>query len=59
MPNIHGIFMAYNRLGVVQNWLADRSAYGFFGGGLTSTDASNLYNRLHTYLVAVGAPSGC
>ena len=29
----------------------------FIGGGLTSTQAANVYSRIHTYLTAVGAPS--
>lgn len=31
----------------------------FGGGTLTGTQASQIYNRLHTYFTAVGAPSGC
>jgi hypothetical protein len=31
----------------------------FVGAGLSSGQASSVYSRIHTYLVAVGAPSGC
>ncbi len=31
-------------------------ACGGFGGGLTATEASNLYTRLRTYMTAVGVP---
>ena len=37
----------------------DQLAYFFAGGGLTATQVGNVYSRLHTFLVAVGAPSGC
>jgi len=37
----------------------DQIAYVFFGGGLTPTQITAVYNRLHTYLSTVGAGSGC
>jgi hypothetical protein len=49
---------ASNINGTIQRFSADQIAYAFFGGGLTSTQAIAIYNRLHTYLAAVGA-SGC
>jgi hypothetical protein len=37
----------------------DQLAYAFYGGGLTSTQVTAVYNRLHTFLSTVGAASGC
>lgn len=34
----------------------NRCSAAFFGGGLTSTDMSNIYSRLRTYMTAVGIP---
>jgi hypothetical protein len=45
--------------GVPGDLSADQIAYAFVGGGLTATQAGNVYSRLHTFLVAVGAASGC
>jgi hypothetical protein len=38
---------------------ADQIAYAFYGGGLTTTQITAVYNRLLTYLSTVGAASGC
>jgi hypothetical protein len=38
---------------------ANRIGAVFWGKGLTSTQVTQIYNRLHTYFTAVGAPSGC
>jgi hypothetical protein len=53
------LIMAFNNAGITADWTADQVGYAFFGGGLTSGQASSIYSRLHTYLSAVGAPSGC
>lgn len=37
----------------------DQIAYVFYGNTMTTTQMTAIYNRLHTYLAAVGAPSGC
>jgi len=44
--------------GTVQNWDGDEHPYFFTGAGLTSTQVTNIRNRLETYYVAVGG-SGC
>jgi hypothetical protein len=49
----------YNSSGTAQDFSADQIAYAIIGGGLSSTQAGNVYSRLHTFLVAVGASSGC
>jgi hypothetical protein len=36
----------------------DQLAYAFFGAGMTGVQVLAMYNRLHTYLVALGV-SGC
>ena len=48
-----------NSSGTAVDFFPDKMGYVLFGGGLTSTQALAVYNRLHTYLTAVGAPSGC
>ena len=45
--------------GTFNDFFPDKVAYIFFGGGMTATQVSNVYSRLHTFLTAVGAPSGC
>lgn len=45
--------------GGVDGFSINQLAYVFVSGGLTSTQVGNVYSRLHTFLVAVGAPSGC
>jgi hypothetical protein len=50
---------AYNGSGTPGGFDTDQLAYVFFVGGLTSTQVGNVYSRLHTFLVAVVAPSGC
>lgn len=50
---------AYNLGGTASANSGDQIAYAFVSGGLTPTQASNVYSRLHTFLVAVGAASGC
>jgi hypothetical protein len=42
--------------GTQVNGLGNQLAMLSIGGGLSSTDASNLYNRLRTYMTAVGVP---
>ncbi len=49
---------ALNNNGSVIDFSTDQLAYAFIGAGLSSTQANNIYSRLHTYLVAVGA-SAC
>jgi hypothetical protein len=50
--------MAFNNNGTTNDFTADKIAYAFFGGGLTSTQAGNVRTRLNTYYTAVGG-TGC
>jgi hypothetical protein len=45
--------------GGVNGYSTDQIAYSFSGGGMTGTQVTAMYNRLHTFLSAIGAPSGC
>jgi len=51
--------LAGDNSGAASNFYAGQLGYAFAGAGLTSTQASNVYSRLHTFLSAVGAPTGC
>ena len=51
--------LAYDLAGTASNFYAGQLGYAFAGAGLTSTQVSNVYSRLHTFLSAVGAPTGC
>jgi hypothetical protein len=56
----HNLYVsALDYVGSAAYYSADQLAYTFFGGGLTSVQMTAIYNRLHTYLATVGAPSGC
>jgi len=59
LANANIFIGALNEGGTAGLFDADQLAYAFIGGGLTGTQISNIYSRLHTFLVAVGAPSGC
>jgi hypothetical protein len=58
MPNDHILIGAVLYSGSPAGFSTDQIAYSFIGGALTGTQATAIYNRLHTYLTAVGA-SGC
>jgi hypothetical protein len=50
---------AENDNGTIDHFSSTEMAFAFGGAGLTGTQVTAIYNRLHTYLGAVGAPSGC
>lgn len=50
--------MAENGNGTPQNYSTAQIAIVVIGA-FTSTDETNFYNDTHTYLTAIGAPSGC
>lgn len=51
--------LAVNVSGTPSYFSSDALGYAFFGGGLTPTQITAVYSRLHIYLSAVGAASGC
>ena len=51
--------MGYNSANSVTYPTGDQIGYAFFGEGMTSTQVSKIDTRLHAYMTAVGAPSGC
>lgn len=51
--------LAYNSGGTATAFSSHQDAYIFWGGALTGTQVTAIYNRLHTYLGTVSAPSGC
>ena len=51
--------LAFNDAGTADSFSSDQIGYIFFGAGLTTTQITAVYNRLHTYLTAIGAASGC
>jgi len=61
LPNANLMIMTLNSANPTSNLSVDNLAYAFFGGGgsFTTSTLSTIYNRLHTYLSAVGAPAGC
>lgn len=56
--NTNCVFLAAHELGSGTNKTgsACQLAMGSIGGGLTGTDVTNFYNRLRTYMTAVGVP---
>jgi hypothetical protein len=59
LVNANVYVTAYNNNGTAAQFLSDYLGYAFIGGGLTGTQASNLYSRLHTYMNTVSPGSGC
>jgi hypothetical protein len=56
----YGLYaLALNGAGTASSFSADEIAYLFYGGGLSTTQITAVYDRLHTYLSTVGAASGC
>lgn len=53
------VVFAFNSNGTIGSFTADTLAYAFAGGGLNSTNASNIYSRLHTYSQTIGQTTGC
>lgn len=51
--------LGFNNNGTAASFSSDQFGYFFFGGTLSGTQVTNIYNRLHTYLGAVSAPAGC
>jgi hypothetical protein len=51
--------LVFNNNGTLADFSSDTHAYILLGGGLTGTQATNVYNRFHTYLQAVGETSAC
>ncbi len=54
VPNANMYCLGANDSGGLQGTAQQHAAISI-GGGLSGTDAANLYSRLHTYMVAVGA----
>ena len=59
LPNGAQTIMAYNNNGTVGNFSTDELGYIYVGGAQNGTLAASIYNRMHSYLSSVGAPSGC
>jgi hypothetical protein len=57
--NVNIYIAGANGNGSVGQVVSDVLGYAFVGGGLTSTQANNLYSRLHTYMNTVSPGSGC
>lgn len=53
--NIDFYVLANNSGGTAGSFSDDQCAAFWLGGGLNSTEAGNLYTRIQTYLIAVGA----
>ena len=51
--------LAFNNNGTEDEFSTDQIGAAFWGSGLTATQVTNIYNRLHTYFTTIGAPSGC
>jgi hypothetical protein len=51
--------LSYNLLGGATSFTANQMGHLFFGGGLTSTQVTQIYNRISTMNTAMGAPMGC
>lgn len=49
-------FICARNIGAIDNPSQHQIAATHFGGGLTDTDVTNIYNRLRTYMTAVGVP---
>jgi hypothetical protein len=57
VPNQTFYLLARNRVGVgAEAFSNEQLGAAYFGGGLSGTDATNLYNRLRTYMTVVGVP---
>jgi hypothetical protein len=59
LTNVNLYVLGYNNNGTLLDPTSDLIAYDFGGGSLTSGNITTIYNTMHTYLSAVGAPSGC
>lgn len=59
IPSLAFFIGAINIGGTASSFYGEQLGYVFSSSGLTGTQASNVYSRLHTFLTAVGAPSGC
>jgi|SRR5215472_7775160 len=56
VPNLTAYILARNNAGTADDFCTDQLAAISFGGSLSSTDVTNFYNRLRTYMTAVGVP---
>lgn len=54
---VNGYFFlgAYNNGGTAASFTARRYSFYYISKGLTSTDISNMYSRIYTYLLRIGA----
>ncbi len=59
IPTNELYLLARNNSGSAAVWSTDQIAYIFIGGAMGQTQATNTYNRLHTYLQAVGETTAC
>lgn len=58
-PTQNPYVLALNSNGTAAQFNGDQVAYVFFASGLTSMQVNSIYNRLHTYLQAVGETTAC
>jgi hypothetical protein len=59
VTNANVYVLALNSNGTAADFSSDQVGAAFASGGLTSTQVTQIRNRLNTYFSAVGAPSGC
>jgi hypothetical protein len=59
IPSFALDILAQNEQGTPLNFSTGQVGVAFAGAGLTSGQANSVFSRIHTYLGAVGAPSGC
>lgn len=55
IPNLPWFLLTYNSAGSPGTPITDQVGYAFAASGLNATQVTNIYNRLHTYMAAVGA----
>lgn len=56
VPSLNIFICAGNFSGAPGNYTTDQVAAAAMGGAFSATDATNFYNRLRTYMTAVGVP---
>jgi hypothetical protein len=59
LPNAENFILAGNFSGSAGGFSNKQFAWAYFGGLLSDAQEAALYNRLHTYLFAVGANTAC
>ena len=57
-PNANVFSLARNFGGVAETWSSDTVGFITIGGGLTDSDAANLYSAIYGYMTDVGAVVG-